>query len=219
MIHLSKRLSSIYKLTPHDITIDVGADHGQLIISLVENNVIERGYAVENKKGPFERLVKAINASKVKDKIVPIFASGIKKMPKDTKTVIIAGMGGPTIINILKDDKDKLDSVDTILIDSHGAFFDVRKEISSLGFYIDMEEVVEEDDIFYEIMRFKKGHKDYTDDDYFFGPILWKEKSQLFIKRWNKRKNDIETLLCNDEIPIHRKTELKNELERINKAL
>ena len=122
MIHLSKRLNSIYNLVPNDVAIDVGADHGQLIISLIENNVIKYGYAVENKKGPYERMVKAINASKVKDKITPIFASGISKMPEDVKTVIIAGMGGSTIISILKDDIDKLAHVDTILIDSHGAF-------------------------------------------------------------------------------------------------
>ena len=88
MIHLSKRLSTIYHLTPNDIAIDVGADHGQLIISLVENNVIERGYGVENKKGPYERMVKAINASKSKNKIIPILASGISKMPDEVKTII-----------------------------------------------------------------------------------------------------------------------------------
>ena len=219
MIHLSKRLNTIYNLTPNDIAIDVGADHGQLIISLIENNVIERGYAVENKKGPYERMVKAINSSKVKDKITPIFASGISKMPKEVKTVIIAGMGGPLIIKILKDDIDKLNHVDHLLIDSHGAFSFVRKEITDLGFYIDKEEILKEDDIIYEIMRFKKGHCDYSDDDYFFGPLLRKEKTSLFIQKWAKRKEEIISLLRKENLPEMRRNELSEELERIEKEL
>lgn len=219
MIHLSKRLSSIYNLTPNGIAIDVGADHGQLIISLVENNIVEHGYAVENKKGPYERMVKAINASKVKDKITPIFSSGIHKMPKEVETVIIAGMGGNTIINILKDDIDKLDGVKTILIDSHGAFSFVRKEITDMGFIIDDEDILIEDDIYYEIMRFKKGAASYSDDDYFFGPVLLKKKSNIFKERWMKRLDEINALLCKDDIPQGRKDELMMEKERIERVL
>ena len=219
MIHLSKRLNSIYNLVPNDVAIDVGADHGQLIISLIENNVIKYGYAVENKKGPYERMVKAINASKVKDKITPIFASGISKMPEDVKTIIIAGMGGPTIISILKDDIDKLAHVDTILIDSHGAFSFVREEIVRMGYCIDNETILVEDDIFYEIMRFKKGSASYTEDEYFFGPILLKEKSETFINKWKNRLEEIDGLLCKDNIPSSRKAELSKEKERIMKVL
>ena len=219
MIHLSKRLSSIYHLTPNDVAIDVGADHGQLIISLVENNVIKYGYAVENKKGPYERMVKAINASKVKDKITPIFASGISKMPNDVKTVIIAGMGGTTIINILKDDIDKLSHVDNILIDSHGAFSFVRKEIVKMGYYIDNETILIEDHIYYEIMRFKKGLASYSEDEYFFGPILLKEKSEVFVEKWKNRLEEINSLLCKDDVPDSRKEELNKERERILKVI
>ena len=219
MIHLSKRLSSIYNLTPMGIAIDVGADHGQLIISLVENSIAKRGYAVENKKGPYERMVKAINASKVKDKITPIFSSGIHKMPKEVETVIIAGMGGNTIINILKDDIEKLDGVKTILIDSHGAFSFVRKEIVAMGFIIDDEDILIEDDIYYEIMRFKKGEAKYSEDDYFFGPVLLKKKSNIFKERWMKRLDEINSLLCKSDIPTQRKDELVMEKERIMKVL
>ena len=219
MIHLSKRLSSIYNLTPKGIAIDVGADHGQLIISLVENGVAHHGYAVENKKGPYERMVKAINASKVKDKIIPIFSSGIHEMPKEVETVIIAGMGGNTIVNILKDDIEKLNGVKTILIDSHGAFSFVRQEIINMGFIIDDEDILVEDDIYYEIMRFKRGSLTYSEDDYFFGPVLLKKKSNIFKEKWMKRLDEINSLLCKSDIPTQRKDELLMEKERIMRVL
>ena len=214
MIHLSKRLSSIYNLTPKGIAIDVGADHGQLIISLVENDIAEHGYAVENKKGPYERMVKAINASKVKDKITPIFASGISKMPEDVKTVIIAGMGGSTIISILKDDIDKLAHVDTIIIDSHGAFSFVREEMVKMGYQIDNETILVEDNIYYEIIHFVRGYENYSEDDYSFGPCLRNTKNPLYIQKWNKRLNKIEELLLLD-IDDKRRNELLKEKEAI----
>ena len=219
MIHLSKRLNSIYNLVPNDVAIDVGADHGQLIISLIENNVVDYGYAVENKKGPYERMAKAINASKAKERITPIFASGIHKMPKDVKTVIIAGMGGQTIVSILKDDIEKLDNVETILIDSHGAFSFVREEIVKMGFYIDMEEIILEDHIYYEIMRFKKGHASYTEEEYYFGPILLKQKNETFLQKWNEKLEEINNLLSKDNLPSSRRDELNKEKERIMKVL
>lgn len=219
MLHLSKRLASIYRLTPHGVSIDVGADHGQLIIALVENEVSPYAYAVENKKGPFERLKKAINASKVKDKITPLFSNGIKDMPSDVKNIIIAGMGGQTIVDILKDNQEKLHDVDTLLIDSHRAFSFVRKEICSLGFYVDEEDILEEDDIIYEIMRFKKGCRKYDEDDYFFGPILRMRKDKVFILKWQKRLLEIENLLSKENIPQIRKNELEGEKERIKGIL
>ena len=215
MIQLSKRLKAIHDLTPNGVAIDVGADHGQLIISLVLDGIVHHGYAVENKKGPYERMVKAINASKVKDKITPIFSSGIKDMPKDVKTVIIAGMGGQTIVNILKDDQEKLLDVKNLLVDSHGAFSFVREEISNLGFYIKDEQMVYEDEIFYEIMLCEKGHEEYNQDDYMFGPILRRRKDDLYIKRWQKRLLEIDNLLSQERIPNQRKNELEAEKERI----
>ena len=215
MIQLSKRLKTIHDLTPNGVAIDVGADHGQLIISLVLDDIVHHGYAVENKKGPYERMVKAINASKVKDKITPIFSSGIKDMPKDVKTVIIAGMGGQTIVNILKDDQEKLLDVTNLLIDSHGAFSFVREEISNLGFYIKNEQMVYEDEIFYEIMLYERGHEEYNQDDYMFGPILRRRKDDLYVKRWQKRLLEIDNLLSQERIPNQRKNELEAEKERI----
>ena len=58
---LSKRLQAIYDMVPSGVVADVGSDHGKLIISLFENGVITKGYAIENKKGPYDRLVKAID--------------------------------------------------------------------------------------------------------------------------------------------------------------
>ncbi len=70
---LSKRLQAIYDMVPSGVAADVGSDHGKLIISLFEGGVISKGYAIENKKGPYTRLVKAIEDSGCQDHIFLMF--------------------------------------------------------------------------------------------------------------------------------------------------
>ena len=56
MIKLSKRLKIIFDMVPKSVVADIGSDHGKLMIALVEAGIVSKGYAVENKEGPFERL-------------------------------------------------------------------------------------------------------------------------------------------------------------------
>ena len=91
MENLSERLKTIYKMVPKGIAADIGADHGKLIIALFEGGVISHGYAVENKKGPYNRLVKALKEKDLLDDIVPLFSDGIKDLPATVHNVIIAG--------------------------------------------------------------------------------------------------------------------------------
>ena len=102
MIKLSKRLKIIHDMVPKSVVADIGSDHGKLMIALVQSGIITKGYAVENKEGPFERLRSNLIRYKVHDKITPLFSDGIKDLPRDTQTIVIAGMGGTNIVNILK---------------------------------------------------------------------------------------------------------------------
>ena len=99
---LSKRLQTIYDMVPKGLAADVGADHGKLVISLFKNGIIEKGYAIENKQGPYQRLVQAIKEEGVIDNIIPLLSDGIRDIPDYVHTVIIAGMGGDNILKILK---------------------------------------------------------------------------------------------------------------------
>ena len=72
MNYLSDRLTEIYKMVPKGIAADIGADHGKLMIALFEGGIITHGYAVENKKGPYNRLVKALEERHLEEDIVPL---------------------------------------------------------------------------------------------------------------------------------------------------
>ena len=219
MPYLSKRLQAIHDMLPKGVTADVGSDHGKLMIALFKSGKITKGYAIENKKGPYQRLVKALEKEGLIDDIIPLFSDGIEDLPPEVKNIVLAGMGGDLIIKILKKHPEKLKLVSTIIVDAHGAVAKVREEISQMGYIIADEKMVKEDDKFYEIIKFIRADiAIYTNEDIEFGPILRNEKSATFKEKYSERIAEIDNLLLKD-LPKERIQELLNEKHRIEHIL
>ena len=218
---LSARLEAVANMVSTSVIADVGSDHGKLVISLFESGRISKGYAIENKKGPYNRLVKEIAKCNIAiDNIIPMFSDGISELPTDVSTVVIAGMGGQTVIDILKSHEEKLAHVKYIIVDAHNAVPEVRKEICELGFYIQNEAIVYEDEIYYEIIKFAKGEQKFLDDkDFEFGPILRTTKSVEFKNKCLYRIAQIDKILEKKELPEGRIAKLNSEKERIRQVL
>lgn len=218
MIKLSKRLKIIHDMVPNSVAADIGSDHGKLMIALVESGKITKGYAVENKEGPFERLKKNLANAGVDQQVTALFSDGIKNLPPIVNTVIIAGMGGVTIVNILKKHPENLKNVETIIVDAHNAVPMVRREISMLGYAIADEKIIKEDDIFYEIIKFVKA--DFaiiSEEDLEFGPFLRQERSATFKEKYQHRINEIDNIIAKGHLPEARLNSLnaeKHKLER-----
>lgn len=220
MEYLSERLKAIYNMVPKGTAADIGADHGKLMIALFEGGIIEHGYAVENKKGPYNRLVKALKEKDLLDDVVPLFSDGIKDLPSGVHTVIIAGMGGNNIIKILKDSPRQLKQIQTLIVDAHNAIPKVRDEISKMGFIIADEKMVREDDVFYEIIKFIRADiAFYGDKDLEFGPILRQEKSTAFKEKYQNRIVEIDHILAKKDLPKSRVEQLNAEKKRIETIL
>lgn len=217
---LSKRLQAIYDMVPSGVAADVGSDHGKLIISLFEGGVISKGYAIENKKGPYTRLEKAIEDSGCKGHIIPMFSDGISQLPKDVDVVILAGMGGTNIVDILKAHPGKLKNVRTIIVDAHNAIPEMRKAVCKMGYIIADEDIVQDGGKYYEIIKFVSGECAYLDDaDYEFGPVLSKQKSCTFKEKYESRIDEINNLLLTKNLPESKIIALTLEIERIRQVL
>ena len=217
---LSKRLQTIYDMVPAGVAADVGSDHGKLIISLFQNGIISKGYAIENKKGPYSRLEKAISDADVLEHVVPMFSDGISELPSDVDIIIIAGMGGFNVVEILKAHPQKLKNVKTIIVDAHNAVPELRKQVCKMGYVIADEDIVNDAGKYYEIIKFVAGECAYLDDpDYEFGPILRNEKSLKKKKKYQTRINEINKLLSKEKLSAERVSTLNSEKERIRKVL
>lgn len=220
MIKLSKRLETIASLVPKGTCADVGADHGKLLIALFERGVINHGYAIENKVGPYNRLVKAITEAGLIDDIIPLLSDGLKDLPETIETVVIAGMGGENVIDILKKYPRKTKQIQTLIVDAHSAVPKLREEVSKMGFAIAEEKIILEDGVYYEIIKFiRSDFAIYGEADIEFGPILRNEKCATFKEKYIERINTIDNLLSKNDLPQSRIDQLVNEKERIKGVL
>ncbi len=184
MAKLSKRLQAAYDFVPEGAVLaDVGADHAQLTLALLEKGKIEWAQAIENKVGPFIRMKSAVDKSPCKSHVECTQADGLDSLSSNVDCLAILGMGGRLIAEILEKGKEKLDPIETIVLDPHTDLVLVREKLVELGFKIEDEAMVLESETFYTIIKAVKGKpkKPYSKAELAFGPILLQKKGPVFL--------------------------------------
>lgn len=217
MIKLSLRLQTIADLvSKEDNVIDVGCDHALLSI-YITNKYQKKVYASDLREGAIKQAEKNIKKYNIKD-IVLKQGNGLESVSnKKTNTVIIAGMGCQTILNILNNPKRK--QLSKLLIQSNNDYYSLRKKICRLGYFIYEEKIIK-DGHYYLIIDFRKGKKKYNYQDYYFGPILRKNKSRTYINYYKYLLNQKTSIKHN--IPIKyflKRYKLSKEINRIKKEI
>lgn len=161
---LNKRLQTISAfIKDGDCVIDIGCDHSLLGIYLVLNKKV-KVIGSDINPGPLEKAHENLLKYHLVRKIELRLGDGLNTMSSDIDTIVISGMGGLSIINILKDIK-KYPNVKKIIVSPNNDFSLTREEISKLGFYIYKEEMILENNKYYLISEYHPGKKKI--DNYF----------------------------------------------------
>lgn len=191
---------------------DIGADHGLLEKYLLDNKIVESVFAIENKRGPYEIL-----KNNLKDyNVILSLSDGIEAIPSDIDTVVIAGMGGNLIVDILKKNVSKLENVEQIVVDAHKDLELVRREIVKLGYVIEKENIVLENSIYYFVISLVKGKATYDDITYEWGLNI--KRDPLFDEYRNKEiqrlSKNLESCKASSKIS---EAEIKTKEEKIRR--
>jgi len=199
---------------------DVGADHGKLGIYLLSNNIVKRVQSIENKPGPFCRMKANYEDANLSNKVDFSLSDGLTDLRQGVDTVVIAGVGGLLTNKILTADVSKLARIKTIIVDPHRDTYEVRKQISLLGYEIVDEKLVYEDKIYYSIIRFDKvgNPVEYSEDELLFGPVLLKNRNDLFTYFLRDQIDKIDKILKSN-IPLEKREYYLHLKERINSIL
>ena len=193
MIKLSKRLASIASnIDKEDKVVDIGCDHGYLSIYLKAVNGNKVVIATDINENALNMAKKNINKNSIL--IETRLGNGLDVIKhNEVDTIIISGMGGNTILNILK--KNKLKYIKKIVIQSNTDIPLIRKYINKLGYTIKNEQLIIDKNIYYIIITFTKGKHKYTKKELYFGPILIKENNDLFNEKKAIELNKLEEIL------------------------
>lgn len=150
-------------------TADVGTDHGYLPAFLVLKGITENAIAADIGVGPLENARKTVEKYELEKNIQLILSDGLENIPDDTQEIVIAGMGGTLMAEILgAADWIKNPGIHLVLQPmTHSQ--DVRQYLCENGFYIDEEKTVEDSGKVYIVMSaYYSGEKSCKDAYYYY---------------------------------------------------
>ncbi|AUS96292.1 hypothetical protein CDQ84_05020 [Clostridium thermosuccinogenes] len=153
-MELKGRLGLIAKkVSSCDIACDIGTDHAYIPIHLVLNGVCKRAVASDVRKGPLKAAKENIERYGLSDKIELRLGYGLETIPEDEADgIIIAGMGGELIKNILAEGITKAKKAAFIILQPMNSHEILREWLYDNGFDIYDEEMVEDGGKIYSVM-------------------------------------------------------------------
>lgn len=199
MNKISKRLETISSLVSDNSVVgDIGCDHGLLDIYLYQHKKNIKIIASDINKNALDSAISNIKGLGLSNEIEIRLGNGLEPYQyNEVDTLILAGMGTYTIIDILRNNLDKIAGVRQIIIQSNTKIELLRKEVTSLNYFIDEEIMLIDKGIYYTIISFKKGKKKYKKYELYFGPVLLNKKDKIFKDYYNREYNRLFNILTN----------------------
>ncbi len=195
---LSDRLQKIADFVPRNTIVgDIGTDHGYIPIYLRENGISKIVIATDISQSSLNKIIESVNEVDHIDHIDIRLGDGLEPIkPFEIDTVVMAGMGGLLICDILDKDKEKRDSITHFILQPNVASKELRKYLYDNNFEIIDEVLAKEEDRFYEIIYAKKGKAYVTEDIYYeIGEKLIINRDPLLEEFIKNRIGTIEQIL------------------------
>lgn len=185
-----KRLKFIMKLiNENDRVLDVGTDHALLPIMLVNENITRSVVAADLNPEPLNAAINNIKENNLEEIINTKLMNGIEGIEENEfDTIVIAGMGGITISEIIKAKKFN----GKFILHATTNLEQLRHTINEIGYLIEDEFVVFEGKVHNVIIVAKPGNEDLNERDIFMGPKLITKNDESVINYYNHLFNVFE---------------------------
>jgi len=228
MVRLSERLMAVAELiTPGLRVSDVGCDHGYLSIFLMQNNIATSVIASDVRTGPLSKAAENINTYEMADAIDLRLSDGLDMIDaSEVDVVVMSGMGGNLMMDILKKGKDVTDKARELILQPQSEISGLRHYLQDNGFMIISEDMVYEDDKYYPMMKAVHGQMNWDKEIYFlYGKILLREENpilhQFLLQEKDYYVNLYSELCCQDptERVVSRLRDVEKSLMLNNEAL
>ena len=151
---LSDRLSAIAESLPEGAVVcDVGSDHGDLPLYLLQTKKSPRVIVTDLNPLPLSRAKKNINDSGLSDFATFVLTDGIEEvLTRKPDVFVIAGMGGETISGILERALSCILPGTRFVVQPMTKASVLREFLYENGFLIEREEIIYENEKFFPIL-------------------------------------------------------------------
>lgn len=219
---ITPRLQCIADCVSGKVAADIGTDHAYIPIKLIEDGICQRVIASDIKKGPALIAEQNIKKHGLSDKIEVRLGGGLSILkPGEADTVIIAGMGGELIEDILKEESETAKSAKLLVLQPMNSQYELRKYLIQNGYRIISEDISVEGFKVYNILNVTPGHQKEFENDIEYHLPKYICKHKYFKNLLEKKKREftkVITGLENSKEPDREKlNKYKIWLKELNK--
>lgn len=201
MLVKNSRLKAISTLVKTGLPLaDIGSDHAQIPLYLVKNDLVPWAIATELADGPYIRMQRAVNASGFRERVCVRQGDGLQVLcPGEVAGVVIAGIGGDLITDILARDWAKAESFGYHILQPMSRSRVLRKNLAARGWPIVEEVLVMEKGQYYVIILTRPGSEAYhlSELEEELGPLVLKGSSPLRMDYLQYYLNKYKKIKCN----------------------
>ena len=209
---LQERLLRIAGYVPlGSVAADIGTDHALLPVYLVKQGICHRVIATDLHAGPLATARSTVALFGLGKQVDLRQGDGLEVVqPGEIDVIIIAGMGGSKIAEILGRAQDVLLRAGRLILQPLGGVAQVRRWLFGNGWSLADEDLVLDDDHYYEILVSERqafaeldqpghspDHYDADDADLLLeiGPRLVEKEHPLLVAYLDKQIRDMENVL------------------------
>ncbi len=188
------RIEAIYSFIDEcDKVVDVGCDQAKLSIMLAKRNQSSIASDIS------EKVISKAESDIVNPLIDFRVSNGLEGINEgEADTLVLAGMGTYTILEILNNTKLRFKKIITISNNYHDI---LREKMINLNYKVSKEQIIKENNKYYNLILFENGKTNYNESEILIGlnhvdNNLYKEylefllNKYLNIKKYSKDKND-----------------------------
>ena len=219
------RLKKICDLVDENsIVADIGTDHGIIPIELSKNHIAKKIIATDISEDSLEKLEQKLIYNSNIVNIETRVSDGLDCFNEfEVDTIIISGMGGILIKEILERNLTVAKSANNLILTKNNSLDVLRKFLLQNNFVIEKEDDVIENKKYYQILKVKRGKDFYRNDyEYLYGKLLIKNKSEnlkLFLENELKKYRDIIDKISIESKNNKRIIEITNLINKIRGIL
>lgn len=155
---LTGRLEEIIRWVPEcERVIDVGTDHALVPIVLLRRDIVRRAIGIDKSPLPLGQATVNRHNAQVVERLKLVCATGLSLEDLQSDDVVVmAGMGGSTMLSILEASTWK----GTLVIQPNRDVSVLRQWLSDNGWHSDVETILRDKSQYFWTSRWHRGHKE-----------------------------------------------------------
>ena len=222
---LSKRLACVAGIiNPGGVLADIGTDHGYVPLIALERGICNKAIACDINKDPLDKARLNAILEGIGDELEFRLGGGFEPLKvSEANEVVIAGMGGNLIRDILEADLEKVKSAEYLILVPAQNPEVLRAYLYKNNYEIIKEDLCLDEGIYYELFKVRSADSQSTELDsiyYEVSPILLRSKNPLMKQNKIDEYNRILGFITEETVSANnRRAEIQEKISIITGML